>query len=156
MEIVNLLRDDEDFDATIGTLTSYYDNLGCIKIKSVEMANEKGERFDIMTENLTDAVNVSIYRDYIHTPIRMEAETIKQAINKGHSINNLCWVNALYDFYVDTLMSEKSRKKLTKERIIEIIDKSDFNEKGASIADMEKVFLRSLIYKLEFLTFVIG
>ena len=46
----------------------------------------------------------------------------------------------MYDFYGDTLMSEKSRKRLTKERIIEIIDKSDFNEKGASIADMEKVF----------------
>ena len=37
-------------------------------------------------------------------------------------------------------MSEKTRKRLTKERIIEIIGKSDFIEKGASITDMEKVF----------------
>ena len=53
------------------TLQAYYDNLGCIKIKSVELVNEKGEKFDIMNENLTDAVNVSIYHDYIHTPVRM-------------------------------------------------------------------------------------
>ena len=128
---------------------------GCIKIKSVELVNEKGEKFDIMNENLTDAVNVSIYHDYIHTPVRMEAETIKQAIKKGNYINNLCWVNALNDFYGDTLMSEKTRKRLTKERIIEIIGKSDFIEKGASITDMEKS-LKNTIYKSEYSTFVIS
>jgi hypothetical protein len=37
-------------------------------------------------------------------------------------------------------MSEKSRKKLTRERIIEIIGKNNFNEKGVSITDMEKIF----------------
>jgi hypothetical protein len=134
------LKDDEDFKGTVETLQAYYDNLGCIKIKSVELVNEKGERFDIINENLTDNVNVSIYHDYIHTPVRMEAETIKQAIKKGNYIDNLCWVNVLNDFYDDTLMSEKSRKKLTRERIIEIIGKNDFNEKGVSITDMEKIF----------------
>ena len=116
---------------------------GCIKIKSVELVNEKGEKFDIMNENLTDAVNVSIYHDYIHTPVRMEAETIKQAIKKGNYINNLCWVNALNDFYGDTLMSEKTRKRvilLKRERQLLIWKKS----------------LKNIIYKSEYSTFVIS
>ena len=45
-----------------------------------------------------------------------EASTIKKAIQKGQYVQNLCWVNALMDFYKDTVMSEKSRKKLTTEK----------------------------------------
>ena len=44
------------------------------------------------------------------------------------------------DFYGETLMSERTKKKLTAERIIELIDKKDFYEKGTSITDMQKVF----------------
>jgi len=77
------LKDDEDFKDTVETLQAYYDNLGCIKIKSVELVNEKVEKFGVMNEKPTDTVNVSIYHDYIHTPVRMEAETIKQAIKRA-------------------------------------------------------------------------
>ena len=131
---------DEEFDSTIKHLTAHYDDLGCIKIRKVELVNKKGERFNIMTENLTDAENVSIYHRYINTPIQMEAPTIKEAIQKGHYQKNMCWVNALTDFYGETLMSERTKKRLTAERIIELIDKKDFYEKGASITDMQKVF----------------
>eukprot|EP00438_Fugacium_kawagutii_P012227 Skav223953 [mRNA] locus=scaffold798:243805:247131:- [translate_table: standard] len=93
-----------------------------------------------MTENLTDAENVSIYHRYINTPIQMEAPTIKEAIHKGHYQKNMCWVNALTDFYGETLMSEKTKKRLTSEKIIELINKKDFYEKGASITDMQRVF----------------
>ena len=44
----------------------------------------------------------------------------------------------LTDFYGETLMSERTKKRLTAERIIELIDKKDFYEKGASITDMQK------------------
>ena len=140
-DLIKLLEQDKDFEDLTDTLKQYYDDLfDAIKVQSVELVNKNGEKFDIMTQNLTDAVNVSVYHDYIHTPIRMEAETIKKAIERGNYIDNLCWVNALNDFYGDTLMSEKSRKRLTRERIIEIIGKKDFDTKGASINDMEKVF----------------
>ena len=136
------------------TLQAYYDNLGCIKIKSVKLVHETVEKFGVMNEKPTDAVNVSIYHDYIHTPVRMEAESIKQAIKKGNYIENLCWVNALNGFYGDTLMSEKTRKGLTKERIIEIIGKNDFNKKGAQLLTWKKC-LKNIIYKPEYSTFVI-
>ena len=70
----------------------------------------------------------------------MEASTIHKAIQNGHHIENECWINALTDFYKDTLMSEKTRNRLTREKVIEIIGRDNFHEKGASIAEMEQVF----------------
>lgn len=109
--IIKLLRQDEDFDSHITYHEAFYDTLGYIKIRSVDVANENGEKFDIMTENLTDVSNVSIYHSYIYTTLRTDAQTIKQGIEKGHYIKNLCWVNALTDYYKDTIMSETCRKK---------------------------------------------
>ena len=85
-EVMALLKNDTEFDELINTLQMYYqDNIfHCIKITSVEVVNKKGEKFNILNENLTDAVNVSIYHYYIHTPLKMEASTIKKAIEKGH------------------------------------------------------------------------
>lgn len=142
IDILKLLSNDEDFNNLVSTLKQYYaDNLfDCIKIKSVELVNKNGKKFDILIEDLIVAVNISIYHKYIHTPMTLEASTIKKAIHKGHYIKNLCWINALMDFYKDTIMSEKSRKKLTTEKIIDIIGRKYFYKYGASIRDMEKMF----------------
>eukprot|EP00438_Fugacium_kawagutii_P023181 Skav227407 [mRNA] locus=scaffold5580:24324:27602:- [translate_table: standard] len=124
-------------------MTVHYDSIGCVKIKSVELVNDKGEKYNIMNENLTDAdENISIYHRYIHTPLSLKADTIGKAIEKGHYIKNQCWINCLMDFYGDTLMSDKKRakNKLTAERISEIIGRNNFTEKGASINEMSKVF----------------
>ena len=49
-------------------------------------------------------------------------------------------------------MSERTRKRLTRDKVIEIIGRSDFHEKGASIQEMEAVFkaysLQVRIYNL--------
>eukprot|EP00438_Fugacium_kawagutii_P014503 Skav208988 [mRNA] locus=scaffold395:76378:79443:- [translate_table: standard] len=59
---------------------------------------------------------------------------------KEHYIEGLCWVNALMDFYGNTIMGEKCRKRLTLDRLKELTGKNDFDIKGASIRDMEIVF----------------
>lgn len=135
-----MLEDDDDFRATIQTLTANYDNLGCIKVKSVQLV-KNGERFDIMNANLIDATNVDIYHQYIHTHLNTDADTVKRSIEKRHYLKNQCWRNALIDYYGDTIMSETKRNKLTVERISQIIGRDDFTEKGASIKEMEKVFI---------------
>ena len=56
----------------------------------------------------------------------MKASTIKKAIEKRYKIESTCWVNALTDFYKDTLMNEKTRKRLTVERIVEILGRNIF------------------------------
>ena len=51
------------------------------KNAGVELVNEDGEKYNIITENLRDAVNVSIYHRYVHTPIAQNADTLKEAIS---------------------------------------------------------------------------
>ena len=162
VNLIKLLEGDEEFEDLVNKLKEHYDNLfDAIKITQVELVNKAGEKFNIMTENLTNSVNVSIYHRYIHTPITTSAQTIKQAISKGHYIDNECWINLLTDFYADTIMNERTRNRLTREKVIEIVGRSDFSEKGASIQEMEAVFraygiqvriynfFTSLIYKYD-------
>ena len=60
----------------------------------------------------------------------MEATTIKNAIVRGNHIKNACWENALCEFYGDTLMSERTRKRITVDSIVEITGRKDFYEGG--------------------------
>ena len=121
-------------------MTQFYNDIECIKILSVDIVNKGGEKFDILTENLRDATNVSIFNRYIHTPLRMSEDTIQKAISKGNYIENECWINALTDFYSDTIMNEKTRNRLTRQKVIEIIGRDNFGETGATIQEMETVF----------------
>ena len=121
-------------------MTQFYNDIECIKILSVDIVNKSGEQFDIHTENLQDATNVSIFNRYIHTPLRMSEDTIQKAISKGNYIENECWINALTDFYSDTIMNEKTRNRLTRQKVIEIIGRDNFGETGATIQEMEAVF----------------
>ena len=137
---LELLRTDKDFKKDYEQMTAFYNDIECIKILSVDMVNKDGEKFVILTENLRDATNVSIFNRYIHTPLRMNEDTIHKAINKGNYIENECWINALTDFYSDTIMNERTRNRLTRERVIEIIGRDNFSETGATIHEMEAVF----------------
>lgn len=136
VNIIQLLKADDEFRDMFDTLTEHYDKFACVKIKSVELVDTDGKHFNIMTEN---ASNVSIFHNYISTFMRMEASTVKEAIMKGNYIEGMCWVNALMDFYGDTIMSEKCGKRLTVDRIKQIIGRDDFDVAGASIMDMEKI-----------------
>ena len=162
VNLIKLLEGDEEFEDLVNVLNEHYDNLfDAIKITQVELVNKAGEKFNIMTENLTNSINVSIYHRYIHTPITTSAQTVKQAISKGHYIDNECWINLLTDFYSDTIMNERTHNRLTREKVIEIVGRDDFGEKGASIQEMEAVFkafgiqvriynfFTSLIYKYD-------
>ena len=137
---LELLRTDKDFKKDYEQMTAFYNDIECIKILSVDMVNKDGEKFGILTENLRDATNVSIFNRYTHTPLRMNEDTIHKAINKGNYIENECWINALTDFYSDTIMNERTRNRLTRERVIEIIGRDNFSETGATIQEMEAVF----------------
>ena len=100
--------------------------------------------FNPNRENLRDATNVSMYHNYIQTPLNLEYETLKEAIKVEHYQDNVCWINTLTDYYKNTLMGDKKREKnkLTRESILKLINKTedDFTTNGASLDDMTKVF----------------
>ena len=108
VDTLKLLQRDKDFRDDYDYMTQFYNDIECVKICSVDIVNKSGEKFDIFTENLRDATNVSIFNRYIHTPLRMSEDTIQKAISKGSYIENECWSNALTDFYSDTIMNEKT------------------------------------------------
>ena len=62
----------------------------------------------------------------------------KEAIKVKHYVENECWINTLNDFYGQ----DKNMKKMTRESILKLIDKTDeeFKNHGASIEDMNNVF----------------
>ena len=67
---IKLLKEHEEFEQWLQAFESYgYPNpVDAIKTTDVELATEDGEKY-IITENLRDAVNVSIHHRYVHTPI---------------------------------------------------------------------------------------
>ena len=72
--------------------------------------------------------------------MKISEDTIQKAIKQGNYIKNECWINSLTDFYSDTIMNERTRNRLTRDKIIEIIGRNDFKEVGATIQEMEAVF----------------
>ena len=138
--VIEVLKKDPEHEGYLNFILTHYDSLGCVKLQSVEVLEKNGKKYNIMDENLTDISYTSIYNRYVHTPIKMEATTIKNAIVKGNHITNACWENALCEFYGDTLMSERTRKRLTVDSIMEITGRKDFYENGVSLNDMDKVF----------------
>ena len=141
-EIMDILRQDKDFNNLVKELMEHYDNLfDAIKIQQVEKISKSGEKFDILKENLTDGIqHVSMYHRYIYTDLNSNLTTLRQAIENSTHVENQCWINSLSDFYRDTLMDYGKRNQLTREKIIEIIGRSDFYSNGASIEEMDKVF----------------
>ena len=85
-KVINIMKDDEEFAKHVEHLENQEYGLDGIKILSVEMMNKSGEKFDILTENLRDASNVSICHKYIHTPLKMSEDTIQKAIKQGSYI----------------------------------------------------------------------
>ena len=110
------MSDDEEFDKNVRHVENQEYGLDGINILSVEMMNKSGEKFDILTESLRDASNVSIYHTYTQTPLKMSEDTIQKAIKQGKYIKNECWINSLPDFYSDTIMNERTRNRLTRDK----------------------------------------
>ena len=48
----------------------------------------------------------------------MNVSTFKEAIENKNYTKNECWINTIYDFYKDTLLSDKRRKHISRETIL--------------------------------------
>ena len=135
----NLMFDlgrDSSIEIFLGYMLNYVD---CTKVYEVDRVDGDTD-FNPIRENLRDATNVSMYHNYIQTPLNPEYETLKEE----HYQDNICWMNTLTDYYKNTLMDDKKREKnkLTRESILKLVNKTedDFKTNGASLDDMTKVF----------------
>ena len=142
-KIIEFLRTDKEFNNECEAIEQYYAELpwDAIKIQSMEVLSKKKNSFNVLDENLTDATSqISIYHRYISTPMNNTTRSLKHAIINGNHKKGQCWINSLFDFYENTLMSKKKRNPLTREKMIEIIGRKDMLKNGATITEMDKVF----------------
>ena len=90
---------------------------------------------------------------YISTELDLSQKTFKDSIaTKKHYMENECWINALYDFYGDNLLSQdKKRNVITRDIILETLGRTEDNIKeGLSISEILPFFVK---YRLQLRVF---
>ena len=92
---------------------------------------------------------------YCSNVLDMSKHTFAEAIQKNHYRKHECFLNAIYDFYKDTLLSphRSDRYRVTRAHILELLDKTEGNiEEGLRISEVVPFFrkfkLRLRVYDI--------
>jgi len=114
--MMSALRTDKEFQRMTEHET-FYNYIDAIRIEEFDLLESDDIDYDVFADELRDAKhNVSIYHKYIQTELNADCLTFKEALKKNNHIEHECWINALTDHYVDTLMRDKkahNAKQLT-------------------------------------------
>ena len=132
-KIIKIMRTDKNFAHKFEQ--GYID---AIYIIDYDMIPTNSKKYNPLDEELTNQDKFSIYHPYITTSINLPYEIFREALaNKNHKANE-CWLNAILDNYSHTLLSQK---KNNREKILEIINKTEDNIKdGISLNEMLPFF----------------
>ena len=86
---------------------------------------------------------VTIDYKYCANFLDLSKDTFEEAIKKGNYTDSECWLNTLHDYYHDNLLSvDKKRCLITRERILELLGKTEETIKqGLTIQDMLPFFV---------------
>jgi len=85
----------------------------------------------------------------------MNADTFKEAIENNNYTKNECWLNSISDFYGDNLLSDKRRKHITRETILNDIGMTEETIKNGISLNKIVVFFQK--YNLQLRVFdIIG
>ena len=87
---------------------------------------------------------VAAYYRYTTTELDLTASTFKDALAKTHYVRDECFLNSIYDFYKDNLLSAtKQRNVITREVLLTTIGKTKAEVKqGLSIEDVLPFFVQ--------------
>ena len=137
-KVIDLLIQDDEMNEYLNRreMRHYAD---AVVIYSADVVDGNPQDHNPRERNLRNADNIGIYHRYIQTELDTDYTTFEEAIKVKHYTKNECWINALNDFYGN----EPRMKKMTRENVLRLIGKTDedFKTNGASINDMEKVFI---------------
>ena len=91
-----------------------------------------------------DTTKVGAYYLYSCTPMDLTKNTFKEAIQNMSYAPDECFINTLYDFYRDNILStDKSRNVVSRADILETIGRTEANVKeGISIEDIVPFFVK--------------
>jgi hypothetical protein len=110
------------------------------------------EPTDPVTSRKRNTQKLDMCYYYISTELDLSQKTFKDSVAKKHYMENECWINTLYDFYGDNLLSpDKKRNVITRDIILETLGRTEDNIKeGLSISEILPFFVK---YRLQLRVF---
>ena len=134
-KVIKTLAQDDDIAEHYKRQNQYIDAAVIYEADTVEGDIKD---YDPKKKNLNNANNIGFFHRHMETELDPEYCTSEEAIKVKYYVENECWINTLNGFYGQ----EKNMKKMTRESILKLIDKTveEFKSHGASIEDMNKVF----------------
>ena len=100
------MQKNTDFESFHEMMGQY---INAVYIGTVERIKKRKSSYNPLDEILRDATKQSIYYNYVETSLNMNADTFKEAIENKNYAKNEYWLNSIYDFYKNTLLSNKRR-----------------------------------------------
>ena len=111
-----MLETNKDYLQWLGNHPSATD-IYAFKFLSYDTLADTGKKYSPLDEGLTDATNISCNFNYIETTINLTKKTFMEAMKKEHYRDHACWTNTITHFYGDTLMNNKKRNVLTRDKL---------------------------------------
>ena len=144
---IQIFLTDDEFE-------SFYDKKGtyivAFKIFSVDSIVTTKSKHKPLDENLKDVQKISMNSKYIETKLDTSFNTFKEAIAKTPYTINECWLNTLMDVYGDSLMASNKREIINREKILQILGKTEETVKdGISVNHILPFFKKYNLLTIE-------
>jgi hypothetical protein len=116
--------------------------LAAVYLMNITDSETKGRAFEPRKRKNRDTTKVGAYYLYNYVAMDLSKDTFKEAIKNHNYTKDECFLNTIYDFYRDNLLSpDKKRNVITREIILDTIGKTEENVKeGLSIDDVLPFF----------------
>ena len=135
---MNYFRKDDTFQDYYDNIEPYTDAFRIIKITEIENSKAK---YNPVKAPLKDGLKISINNKYIYTELNLEKTTFINAMKQDNLRVNECWLDALTYYYGDTVLASNRREVLTRERLLELLGKTEETiGNGCSISDVMPFF----------------
>ena len=133
---------------------SYLEAVYVMNLTASDFGKDDSKRLEFDPKRIKNKCGdkIAAYYRYTTTELDLTASTFKDAIAKLHYFKNECFLNSIYDFYKDNLLSAtKQRNVITRETLLKTIGKTEEAVKqGLSIEDVLPFFVK---YRLQLRVF---
>ena len=147
---IKILLTDGEFEHLYDSLVSGFGIVG-FKIFTVDSIDSSKSKHKPLDKNLKDSLKISMNNKYMKTEIDTSFDTFVEAIAKKNHVKNECWINTIVDVYGDSLMSSTRKERVNREKILQIINKTEETVKnGISVKDIKPFFEK---YRLQLRVF---
>ena len=105
---------------------SYLEAIYVMNLTASDWGESKRLEFDPKRIKNKSGDRIAAYYRYSTTELDLTANTFKDATAKAHYVKDECFLNSIYDFYKDNLLSaSKQRNVVSRESLLKTIGKTE-------------------------------